>query len=122
MGDSGRPTYEGLKQKVQEKDAQLEEALAIIKELTEALQGVRTLKQVANQRHLLTRHVCRKRRRLLRPSLGPTWCARRAVMVLGPPWRSLRRRLATAARQSLRRCVAHALRVRRLALTRMRHA
>ena len=42
MGDSGRPTYEGLKQKVQEKDKQLEEALAIIKELTEALQGVRT--------------------------------------------------------------------------------
>ncbi len=34
-------TYEGLKQKVQEKDAQLDEALAIIKELTEALQGVR---------------------------------------------------------------------------------
>ena len=42
MGDSGRPTYEGLKQKVQEKEKQLEEALAIIKELTEALQGVRT--------------------------------------------------------------------------------
>ena len=42
VGDSGRPTYEGLKQKVQEKDKQLEEALAIIKELTEALQGVRT--------------------------------------------------------------------------------
>lgn len=41
MGDSGRLTYEGLKHKVQEKDAQLEEALAIIKELTEALQGVR---------------------------------------------------------------------------------
>ena len=41
VGDSGRLTYEGLKQKVQEKDAQLEEALAIIKELTEALQGVR---------------------------------------------------------------------------------
>ena len=41
MGDAGRPTYDGLKQKVAEKDAQLDEALAIIKELTEALQGVR---------------------------------------------------------------------------------
>ena len=39
--DAGRPTYDGLKQKVQEKDAQLDEALAIIKELTDALQGVR---------------------------------------------------------------------------------
>jgi hypothetical protein len=43
VGDAGRPTYDGLKQKVQEKDAQLDEALAIIKELTEALQGVRGL-------------------------------------------------------------------------------
>lgn len=39
MSDTGRPTYEGLKQKVTEKDAQLDEALAIIKELTQAMQG-----------------------------------------------------------------------------------
>jgi uncharacterized protein involved in exopolysaccharide biosynthesis len=41
VGDSGRPTYDGLKQKLAEKDAQLDEALAIIKELTDAMQGVR---------------------------------------------------------------------------------
>ena len=37
--DTGRPTYEGLKHKLAEKDAQLDEALAIIKELSQAMQG-----------------------------------------------------------------------------------
>ena len=52
MGDAGRPTYDGLKQKVQEKDAQLDEALTIIKELTEALQGVRSRLAQASSRSL----------------------------------------------------------------------
>jgi hypothetical protein len=39
VSDTGRPTYEGLKQKLAEKDAQLDEALAIIKELSQAMQG-----------------------------------------------------------------------------------
>jgi hypothetical protein len=42
VGDSGRPTYDALKQKLAEKDAQLDEALAIIKELTDTMQGKAT--------------------------------------------------------------------------------
>ena len=37
VGGTGRPTYDGLRQQVQEKDAQLTEALAIIKELSESM-------------------------------------------------------------------------------------
>ena len=43
MSDTGRPTYDGLRQQLHEKDAQLDEALSIIKELSESMagQGVR---------------------------------------------------------------------------------
>ena len=104
MGDSGRPTYEGLKQKVQEKDKQLEEALAIIKELTEALQGVRTRGALPPFCVLLRPATCGHRKLPRQPQPAPRWCARRAVTVL-------RRRLspqkqaATATTRNLKRCV-----------------
>ena len=80
LGDSGRPTYDGLKVKVQEKDKQLEEALAIIKELTDALQGVRTRSAMPAFCDLPeTMHGGRKLLRL--PLPAPRWCAHRAATV-----------------------------------------
>ena len=111
MGDSGRPTYEGLKQKVQEKDKQLEEALAIIKELTEALQGVRARSAMPSFRVFFrpeATHGCRKLRRL--PLPAPRWCAHRAATV---PHRQLSRSLqrsATATIRNLTTCVPAAVR------------
>jgi hypothetical protein len=52
--------------------------------------------------------ACRKRRRLPRAILAPTWCARRAATVLSRLRRSPRRRSATATRLSRKRCAASA--------------
>jgi len=39
VGDAGRPSYDGLRQQLHDKDAQLDEALAIIKDLTDTVAG-----------------------------------------------------------------------------------
>ena len=42
VDDLGRATFDGLKAKLSERDSQLDEALEIIRELNDALQGARS--------------------------------------------------------------------------------